>query len=39
MMTYEKNINKYNIWDKIRGDIKKEFDSKPVYNKEFFLKK
>ena len=26
-------IKKYNIWDKISIDIKKEFGSKPVYNK------
>ena len=23
------------IWDKVSADIKKEFDSKPVYNLEF----
>ena len=23
------------IWDKVSADVKKEFDSKPVYNKEF----
>ena len=23
------------IWDKVRADIKKEFDSVPVYNKEY----
>ena len=23
------------IWDKVRADIKKEFDSAPVYNKEY----
>ena len=23
------------IWDKVSADIKKEFDSKAVYNKEF----
>ena len=22
------------IWDKVSADIKKEFDNKPVYNKE-----
>ena len=32
-------LEKYNtIWDKVSVDIKKEFDSEPVYNK-FFLKK
>ena len=26
-------LKKYNtIWDKISADVKKEFDSKPVYN-------
>ena len=26
-------LEKYNtIWDKFRADIKKEFDSEPVYN-------
>ena len=29
-------LEKYNtIWDKVSSDIKKEFNSKPVYNKEF----
>ena len=29
-------LEKYNtIWDKVNADIKKEFDSKPVYNKNF----
>ena len=28
-------LEKYNtIWDKVSVDIKKEFDSKPVYNKK-----
>ena len=27
------------IWDKFRGYIKKDFDSKPVYNKEFLKTK
>ena len=27
---------KYNtLWDKVSADIKKEFDSEPIYNKEF----
>ena len=30
MMTYYENI-----WDKLSADIKKKFDNKPVYNKEF----
>ena len=33
-------LEKYNtIWDKIRADIKKEFDSEPVYCKEFLKTK
>ena len=29
-------LKEYNtIWDKVSADIKKEFDSKPVYNKIF----
>ena len=27
------------IWDKTSADIKKEFDSEPVYNKEFLKTK
>ena len=27
------------IWDKVSADIKKEFDSKPVYNKNFLKTK
>ena len=31
---------KYNtIWDKVRAEIKKEFDSEPVYNKNFLKTK
>ena len=33
MTTYYKNII-LTIWDKFRTDIKKEFDSKPVYNEK-----
>ena len=30
-------LEKYNtIWDKVSANIKKEFDSKPVYNKKDF---
>ena len=30
-------LEKYNtIWDKFSADIKKEFDSEPVYQKYFF---
>ena len=33
-------LKKYNtIWDKVSADIKKEFDSKPVHNKEFLKTK
>ena len=33
-------LEKYNtIWDKVSTDIKKEFDSAPVYNKEFLKAK
>ena len=29
-------LKKYKtMWDKLKADIKKEFDSKPVYNKNF----
>ena len=29
-------LEKYNtVWNKVSADIKKEFDSEPVYNKEF----
>ena len=33
-------IEKHNtIWDKVNADIKKGFDSKPVYSKEFLKTK
>ena len=33
-------LKKYNtIWDKVSADIKKEFDSKPIYNQEFLKTK
>ena len=33
-------LKKYNtIWDKVSTDIKKEFDSKPVYNKNYLKTK
>ena len=33
-------LEKYTtIWDKVSADIKKEFDSEPVYNKEFLKNK
>ena len=33
-------LQKYNtIWDKVSTDIRKEFDSEPVYNKKFLITK
>ena len=33
-------LEKYNtIWDKVNTNIKKEFDSEPVYNKQFLKTK
>ena len=33
-------LEKYNsMWDKLSADIKKEFDSKPVYNKNYLKSK
>ena len=33
-------LEKYNtIWDKVSADVKKEFDSKPFYNKIFLKTK
>ena len=33
-------LEKYNtIWDKVNADMKKEFNSEPVYNKEFLKTK
>ena len=33
-------LEKYNtIWDKVSADMKTNFDSKPVYNKEFLKAK
>ena len=33
-------LEKYNtIWDKVSADLKKEFDSEPVYNKEYLKTK
>ena len=33
-------LEKYNtIWDKVSADIKKEFDSEQVYNKDFLKTK
>ena len=36
-LTEDELLEKYNsIWDKVCADVKKEFDSKPVYNKSLF---
>ena len=36
----DKLLEKYNtIWDKVSADIRKEFDSEPVYNKIFLKTK
>ena len=33
-------LEKYNtIWDKVSADIRKEFDSKPLYNKNYLKTK
>ena len=33
-------LEKYNtVWDRVSADVKKEFDSEPVYNKEFLKTK
>ena len=33
-------LQKHNtIWDKVSSDIKKEFDSEPAYNKNYFKTK
>ena len=37
MITYWKIYN--TIWDKVRADIKKEFDNEPVYNKNILKTK
>ena len=29
----------YSIWDKVSANIKKEFDSEPVYNKDYLRTK
>ena len=36
----DKLLEKYNtIWDKVSADIKREFDSEPVYNKNYLKTK
>ena len=36
VLTKEKKIDKYNeVWEKVRNTIKKEFNSKLVYNKKY----
>ena len=40
LIEYDDLLEKHNtIWDKVSVDIKKEFDSKPFYNKEFLKTK
>ena len=37
---YNDLLETYNtIWDKVSVDIKREFDSKPLYSKEYLKKK
>ena len=37
LFEYDELLEKYNtIWDKVSADIRKEFDSKPVYSKKVF---
>ena len=36
----DESLEKYNtIWDKASADIKKGFDSAPIYNKKFWTPK
>ena len=37
MMTYQKNI--LGLWDNVSADVKKEFNSEPVYNKNYLKSK
>ena len=38
LMKNEELQEKYNeIWDKVSNSMKKEFDSKPVYNEKYIL--
>ena len=40
LIEYDDLLEKYNTnWDKVSSDTKKEFDSKPVYNKDFWKPK
>ena len=40
MIEYDDLLENYNtIWDKVSTDIKKEFDSESVYNKEYLKTK
>ena len=40
LIEYDDLLEKYNtIWDKVSADIKKEFDSKPVYYKKILKTK
>ena len=39
-LTEDDDLEKYNtIWDKVSADVKKEFDSEPICNKEFLKTK
>ena len=36
LIKHDELLGKYNeIWEKIKNSIKKEFDSKPVYNEKY----
>ena len=36
LIKHDELLEKYNeIWEKVRDSIKKEFDSKPVYNGKY----
>ena len=40
LIEYDDLLEKYNtIWDKVGADMKKEFDTKPIYNKNFLKTK
>ena len=40
LIEFDDLLEKYNtIWDKFSADIKKEFDSEPVYNRSFLKTK
>ena len=37
IVTYQKNI--IGLWDNVSADVKKEFNSEPVYNKKYLKSK